>query len=59
VEIIDFDNKRWHVLDKIEGSKVEDHTSLKKNYGCDLVLKNAQNIYYILNELIEVEFEEI
>ena len=59
MEIIEFDNKRWNVINKIEGHSVEDHTSLKKNYGCDLVLKNAQNIYYILNELIEVEFEEI
>ena len=44
---------------KVNGGLIDDHTKLKKNYGCDLVIKNNQNIFFILNEVIDVEFEEI
>ena len=43
----------------MQGNRVDDHTQLKKMYGCDLVLKNSQNIFFILDEIIDVEFEEL
>ena len=58
-EIIDFQGKKWVVRSKIHGDRVDDHTKLKKMYGCDLVLKNSQNIFFILDEIIDAEFEEI
>tara|TARA_B100001778_G_scaffold79855_1_gene64546 strand:+ start:1397 stop:1576 length:180 start_codon:yes stop_codon:yes gene_type:complete len=59
LELIDFQNKKWVVKAKVEGHRIDDHTKLKKNYGCDLVLKNSQDIFFILDEVIDVEFEEI
>ena len=58
-ERIKFQNKLWQVLSKVSGEKVDDHTKLKSQYGCDLVLKNNQNVFYILNEIIDVEFTEM
>ena len=58
-EFIDFQNKKWQVVGKVSGEKVDDHTKLKSMYHCDLVLKNAQNIFFILDEVIDVEFEEM
>ena len=59
MEIIDFQDKKWVVRSKIQGDRVEDHTQLKKMYGCDLVLKNNENIFFILDEIIDAEFEDI
>ena len=58
-ERLEFQNKLWQVLNKVPGEKVDDHTKLKSMYQCDLVLKNNQNVFYILNEIIDVEFEDI
>jgi len=58
-ERLEFQNKLWRVLSKVPGEKVDDHTKLKSMYQCDLVLKNNQNVFYILNEIIDAEFEEI
>ena len=58
-ERLEFQNKLWQVLSKVPGEKVDDHTKLKSMYQCDLVLKNNQNVFFILNEIIDVEFEEI
>ena len=58
-EMIDFQGKKWVVRAKLEERKVDDHTKLKSNYGCDLVLKNNQNVFFMLDEIIDVEFEEI
>ena len=59
MELIDFQNKKWVVKAKLEGHRVDDHTKLKSMYQCDLVLKNAQNIFYILDKVIDVEFTEL
>tara|TARA_Y100001938_G_C7997656_1_gene382962 strand:+ start:114 stop:293 length:180 start_codon:yes stop_codon:yes gene_type:complete len=59
VELIDFQNKKWRVVGKVEGNRIDDHTKLKKQWGCDLVLKNNKNIFYMLQEVIDVEFEDI
>ena len=57
--MIDFQGKKWRVLNKVEGKRVEDPNSLKDNYGCDMVIRNNQNVYFILDEIMDVEFEEI
>ncbi len=59
MELIDFQNKKWRVVGKVEGNRIDDHTKLKKQWGCDLVLKNNKNIFYMLQEVIDVEFEDI
>ena len=58
-EMIDYDNRKWRVVGKVQGNRIDDHTKLKSNYGCDLVLKNNQNVFFMLDEIIDVEFEEI
>ena len=59
IEMIDFQGKKWQVVGKCSGEHIDDNTKLKENYGCDLVLKNNQNQFFMLNEVIDVEFEEI
>jgi hypothetical protein len=59
IEMIDFQNKKWVVVSKVSGEKVDDHTKLKQQYQCDLVLKNNQNQFWMLQEVIDVEFEEL
>ena len=58
-QMIDYDGKKWEVIAKCSGERVDDHTKLKSMYGCDLVLKNKENIFFMLNEVIDVEFEDI
>ena len=59
MELIEFQGSKWVVKSKVDGSRIEDPSTLKKNYGCDMVIKNNQNIYYILDKVIDVEFEEL
>ena len=59
IEMIDFNGKKWQVVGKAEGNRIDAHTKLKENYGCDLVLKNNQNQFFMLDKIIDVEFEEI
>ena len=48
----------WRVLDKVAINKVEDPNALKKSYQCDMVIRNNTN-YFILEEIIDVEFKEV
>ena len=59
MELIDFQNKKWVVKSKVDGSRLDDPSTLKSNYGADMVIRNSQNIYFILDEVIDVEFEEL
>jgi len=59
IEMIDFQNKKWQVVGKCSGERVDDHTKLKSQYQCDLVLKNNQNQFWMLNKVIDVEFDEL
>ena len=59
MELIDFQDKKWQVVGKTEGKLVDNPSSLKENYGCDLVIRNPQNIYFMLNEIIDVEYVDI
>ena len=58
-ERLEFQGKLWQVKSKVDGRRIDDPIALKKNYGCDLVIRNSQNIYYILDEIIDVEYEDI
>tara|TARA_B100000214_G_scaffold37923_1_gene23838 strand:+ start:285 stop:467 length:183 start_codon:yes stop_codon:yes gene_type:complete len=59
IEMIDFQGKKWRVVGKIAENQVDDHTKLKSMYGADLVLKNNQGMFFILDEIIDAEFEDI
>ena len=59
IEMIDFQRKKWQVVGKCSGERVDDHTKLKSQYQCDLVLKNNQNQFWMLNKVIDAEFEEL
>ena len=59
MEKIDFQGKLWRVCAKVEGHRVDDPNSLKENYGCDLVIKNNHNVYFILDEIKDAEVEDI
>tara|TARA_B100000508_G_scaffold121436_1_gene103107 strand:- start:339 stop:518 length:180 start_codon:yes stop_codon:yes gene_type:complete len=59
MELIDFQDKKWRVVGKVEGNRIDDHTKLKSQWGCDLVLKNNQNVFFMLDEVIDAEFEDI
>ena len=58
-EKLEFQGKLWKVCAKVEDRSVEDPNSLKENYGCDMVIRNPQNIYFMLNKIIDVEYEDI
>tara|TARA_B100001094_G_scaffold92536_1_gene88431 strand:- start:1661 stop:1840 length:180 start_codon:yes stop_codon:yes gene_type:complete len=59
MELLDFQGKKWVVKAKVDGHRVDDPSTLKSNYGADMVIKNSQNFYFILDEVIDVEFEDI
>ena len=59
MELLDFQGKKWVVLAKLNGNLIDDPSKLKENYRCDMVIKNSQNIYFMLNEIIDVDYEEI
>ena len=46
------------ILAKISIDRVDKTINLKKQYKADLVLKN-KNSFYVLEEIIDAEFEEI
>ena len=58
-EKIEFQGKLWRVISKVDGSRIDDPSTLKQNYGADMVIKNSQDVYFVLDEIIDVEFEEI
>ena len=59
MELLDFQGKKWIVKAKVDGSRINDPSTLKENYGADMVIRNSQNIYFILDKIIDAEFEEI
>ena len=59
MEILDFQGKKWIVKTKVDGRRVEDPSTLKESYGADMVIRNSQNIYFILDKIIDAEFEDI
>ena len=59
METLNFQGKLWRVITKVEGHRVDDPNTLKEMYGCDMVIRNSQNIYFVLDEIIDAEFEDI
>ena len=46
IEKLEFQGRLWEVKAKVDGSRLDDPSKLKQNYGCDMVLRNNQNIYF-------------
>ena len=59
MERLDFQGKHWMVRTKIPQRLIPDPSHLKKSYGCDLVIKDRRNVFFILDEILEGEFEEM
>ena len=59
IEKLEFQGQLWEIKAKVDGHRIDHPSTLKKNYGCDMVLKSNQNIFFILNEIIDVDYEEI
>ena len=59
IEKLEFQGKLWQVIAKVEGHRVDDPATLKKMYRCDMVIRNNQNIFFVLDEIIDAEFEDI
>ena len=57
-EKLNFQGKMWRVLDKVAINKVENPNTLKQSYQGDMVLRNNSH-FYVLEEIIDVEFEEV
>ena len=58
MKMMDFQGKKWQVVDKARIDLVNNPSKLKDNYGCDIVIKNNSH-FFMLNEIIDAEFEEI
>ena len=59
MERMDIQGKHWRVRAKILERLIDDPSGLKKSYGCDLVIKDRNNVFWILEEILEGEFEEM
>ena len=59
MERMDFQGKHWRVVSKIPTHLIHDSAKLKKSYRCDLVIKDRNNVFWILEEILEGEFEEV
>ena len=59
IKMLDFQGKKWQVIAKVQGHQIDDPSTLKKSYGCDLVIRDYKNQFYILNKIIDVEYEEV
>ena len=59
IEKLEFQGNMWQVIAKVEGHRLGDPSTLKKSYGADMVIRNPQNIYFVLNKIIDVEYEEV
>ena len=59
IEKIEFQGRLWEVKAKVDGNRIDNPNTLKNSYGCDMVIRNPQNIYFMLNEIIDVDYEDI
>ena len=57
-EKLEFQGKLWEVKGKVNGSLIDDPSTLKQSYQCDMVIRNNSH-FYVLDEIIDVEFEEV
>ena len=47
------------VRNKIPQHLISNPSGLKKSYGCDLIIKDRRNVFFILDEILEGEFEDM
>jgi hypothetical protein len=59
IETLEFQGKLWRVVSKVEGHRIDDPSTLKESYRCDMVIRNSQNVYFILEKIIDAEFEDV
>ena len=57
-EKLNFQGKMWRVLSKVVVKTVENPNTLKQSYKCDMVIRNNKH-YFILDEIIDVEYEDV
>ena len=57
--MLDYAGKKWIIKSKISSEGIDDHTKLRKQYGVDLVLADKQGFYYMLEEILDAEFEDV
>ena len=57
-ERLNFQGKMWRVLSKVAVNTVENPNTLKQSYKCDMVIRNNKH-YFILDEIIDVEYEDV
>ena len=58
-EKLEFQGKMWDIIAKVEGHRLDDPSTLKKSYHADMVIRNPQNIYFVLNEIIDAEYTDV
>ena len=58
-EKLNFQGKMWKVSAKVNDSRIDEPSTLREIYGADMVIRNNQNIYFILDEIIDVEYEDV
>ena len=59
MKLLDFQGKKWQVIAKVDGRRLDDPSTLKKSYGCDMIIRDSKNIYLMLNKIIDVEYEDM
>ncbi len=58
-ERLNFQGKMWRVIDKVKINRIDNPDTLKKSYHlCDMVIRNNKH-FFILNEIIDVEYEDV
>ena len=49
IEKLEFQNKMWQIVGKVPGNSIDNPGSLKKSYGCDMVIRSPRNIYLMFS----------
>ena len=58
MQFLNFQDKRWIVVSKLNIHHVNNPDNLKNTYKCDMIIKDKAN-YWILDQIIDAEFEDI
>ena len=58
-EKLEFQGRLWKVCNKVDGRLISNPSTLKERYRCDMVIKNNQDVYFILDEIKDAEYEDI
>ena len=58
IHIMDFQDKKWSVVSKVKNYHAHNSDNLKEVWKCYMVIKDKTH-YWMLDEIIDVEFEDI